>query len=73
MCAIFRPKMVHLHRTKKILVKVINITFIYILSPFIVQNSKKNLIADPKLTGCATFGPRMAHFCSNKTFFRRPV
>ena len=58
---------------KNILVKVINITFIYILSPFIVQNSKKNLIADPELTGCAIFGPRMAHFCSNKTFFRKPV
>ena len=42
--------------------KIINITLIYLLAPFIVQNFKKILPADPELWGCAIFGPKMAHF-----------
>ena len=42
--------------------KIINIIFIYLLAPFIVQNFKKILPADPELWGCAIFGPKMAHF-----------
>ena len=42
--------------------KIINIILIYLLAPFIVQNFKKILPADPELWGCAIFGPKMAHF-----------
>ena len=33
----------------------------YLLAPFILQNFKKILRADPELWGCAIFGPKMAH------------
>ena len=33
----------------------------YLLAPFILQNFKKILRADPELQGCATFWPKMAH------------
>ena len=42
--------------------KIINIILIYLLAPFIGQNLKKILPADPELWGCAIFGPKMAHF-----------
>ena len=42
--------------------KIINIILIYLLAPFIVQNFKKILPADPELWGCAIFGPKMTHF-----------
>ena len=59
---IFGPKMVHLPQTKKFfLKKIINIIFIYLLAPFIVQNFKKSLTADPELSGCISFGPKIAH------------
>ena len=38
------------------------IILIYLLAPFIVQNLKKLLPADPELWGCAFFGPKMTHF-----------
>ena len=38
------------------------IIFIYLLAPFIVQNFKNILLADPELWGCAIFEPEMAHF-----------
>ena len=41
-----------------------NIIFIYLLSPFIAQNFKKILTVDPVM---------MHHFCSNESFFRKPV
>ena len=41
--------------------KIINIILILLLAPFIVQNFKKILLADPEL-GCSIFGPKMAHF-----------
>ena len=42
--------------------KIIDITLIYLLAPFIVQNFKKILPADPELWGCTISGPKMAHF-----------
>ena len=41
--------------------KIINIIFIYLLAPFILQNFKTILRVDPDLRGCAIFGPKMAH------------
>ena len=38
--------------------KIINITLIYLLAPFIVQNIKKILPANPELWGCAIFGSK---------------
>ena len=46
---------------KFFLVKTINITFIYLLVLFIVQNLKKTLGADPELWGCTIFWPKMIH------------
>ena len=46
---------------KFFLKKIINIIFIYLLAPFIVQNLKKSLTADPELWGCISFGPKIAH------------
>ena len=50
--------------------KIINITLIYLLAPFIVQNFRKILPADPELWGCAIFDPKMAHF-SKWEFFQK--
>ena len=41
--------------------KTTNKIFMYLLTPFILQNFKKILRADPELWGCAIFGPKMAH------------
>ena len=40
----------------------------YLLAPFIMQNLKKILGADPKLWGCAIFGPKIAHLSWTKFF-----
>ena len=40
----------------------------YLLAPFILQNLKRILTADPELSGCAIFGHKMAHL-SRKFFF----
>ena len=40
----------------------------YLLAPFILQNFKKILRADPELWGCAIFGPKMAHLSWTKFF-----
>ena len=42
-------------------------------APFIGQNLKKILPADPELQGCAIFGPKLAHFLKWELFFRKPV
>ena len=47
---------------KIFLEKIISIIFIYLLAPFIAQNLKQILAANPELQGCAIFGPKMAHF-----------
>ena len=38
----------------------------YLLAPFILQNFKKILRADPELWGCAIFGTKMAHLSWTK-------
>ena len=48
--------------TQIFFLKIINIILIYLLLPFIVQNFKKILPADPELWELAIFGPKMAHF-----------
>ena len=40
----------------------------HILAPFILQNFKKILRADPDLWGCAIFGPKMTHLTWTKIF-----
>ena len=42
--------------------KTITIILSYLLAPFIGQNFKKILPADPELRGRAIYGPKMAHF-----------
>ena len=46
---------------KKKFFENINIIFIYLLAPFIVQSFKKILTADAELWWCAIFGPKIAH------------
>ena len=62
-CIIFEPKMVHLLQTKYFffLKKIIDIIFIYLLAPFVVQDFKQILTADPELWGCISFEPKIAH------------
>ena len=45
----------------------------YLLAPFILQNFKKILRADPELWGCAIFGPKMAHLSWTKFFWYKPL
>ena len=52
--------------------KVINITLIYLLAPFTVQNFKKILPSNPELWGCTIFGQKWP-ISLNENFFRRPV
>ena len=47
--------------------------FMYLLAPFILQNFEKILRDDPKLWGCATFGPKMAHLSWTKSFWFKPL
>ena len=54
--------------------EIINITLIYLLDPFILQNFWKTFPAYPELWGCAIFGPKMTHFPKwDFFFFRKPV
>ena len=46
---------------KLFLKHVINIIFIYLLAPFIVQTLKKILTVDPKLWRCTIFVTKMVH------------
>ena len=41
--------------------KIIDIIFIYLLAPFVVQNFKQILTADPEFWGCISFGRKIAH------------
>ena len=45
----------------------------YLLAPFILQNFKKILRADPELWGCAIFRPKMAHLSWTKFFWYKPL
>ena len=53
--------------------KTTNKIFMYLLAPFILQNFKKILRADPELWGCAIFGPKMAHLSWTKFFWYKPL
>ena len=48
--------------------KTTNKVFMYLLAPFILQNLKKIIRANPELWGCAIFGPKMAHLPGTKFF-----
>ena len=48
--------------TQIFFLKINNITLIYLLATFIVQNVKKILPADPELWGCTIFEPKVARF-----------
>ena len=45
----------------------------YLLAPFILENFKKILRADPELWGYAIFGPKMAHLSWSKKFWNKPL
>ena len=62
-CAIFGPKMVHLPQFIYLFIflKIINITLIFLLASFIMQNFKK-FFQWIQLWGCTFFGPKMTHF-----------
>ena len=65
--------MVHLPQTRLLLEKNINIIIIYLLAPFMVQNFKKILTANPELWGCPIcFGPKMTHF-PRQEFLGKPI
>ena len=53
--------------------KIIKIILTCLLAPFIGQNSKKILPADPELWGCTICGPKMGHFLKWEFFFRKPA
>ena len=59
-CAIFGPKIVHLPQIY--FWKIINIILIHLLAPFIVQNFKNILTAEPELL-------RMCHFWAQNSPF----
>ena len=45
----------------------------YLLAPFILQNLKKILRADPELWGCAIFRPKMTHSSWTIFFWYKPL
>ena len=45
----------------------------YLLVPFILQNFKKNLTADPDLWRCAIFEPKMTHLSWTKLFLVQTI
>ena len=48
--------------------------FMYLLAPFILQNFKKIRTANPELSGCAIFGPKMAHLSwTTNLFLYKPL
>ena len=53
--------------------KIINVIFIYLLAPFILQNFEKILKANPDLRGCSTFGCKIPQFVLNKIFWYKPL
>ena len=49
--------------------KTINKIFFYLLAPFILQNFKKIIWANPKLWGCGIFRSKMAHLSWREFFW----
>ena len=62
------PQMIFFLKKKKT-----NKIFKYLLATFILQNFKNILRADPELSGCAIFGPKMAHLSYTKLFWYKPL
>ena len=69
-CAIFGAKMVHLPQF--FFGKKINIIFIYLLAPFIVQNFKNFLHRIQSYEDVPFWDPKWST-CPNENFFRKPV
>ena len=65
--------MVHLPQTIFFWKKIIKIILIYQLAPFILQNFKKVLKANPDLRGCSTRSPKIPQFVLNKFFGYKPL
>ena len=53
--------------------KTTNKISMYLLAPFILQNLKKILRADPELWGCAIFRPKMTHSSWTIFFWYKPL
>ena len=70
-CAIFGPKMAHLLQFFFFFLKNINIVLIYLLAPFIVQHSKKNLRS--RVKRMCNFWVQNDPFPQIRIFFRKPV
>ena len=52
----------HLRQNENLFRETINIIFMYLLAPFIVENFKESLEADPKLCGSIVLGPKWPIF-----------
>ena len=50
-----------------------NKIFMYLLAPFILQNFKRILRADPELSGCAIFVHKMVHLSWTNFFWYKPL
>ena len=50
-----------------------NKIFMHLLAPFILQNFKIILWADPELPGCAIFSQKMVHLSWTNFFWYKPV
>ena len=59
--------------TKVFLVKTINITFMYLLAPFTVQNFEKNAWSGSTVMRMHHFWAQKGPFAPNKNFFIKPV
>ena len=59
------PKWIFLSKNNKI--------FMYLWAPFILQNFKRILRADPELSGCAIFGHKMTHLSWTIFFWCKPL
>ena len=44
-----------------------------LLAPFIVQNCKTIIAADPELWGSAILGPKLAHLLQTKSFWKKSI
>ena len=49
--------------------KTTNKIFMHLLGPFVLQNFKKILRADPELRRCSILGPKMTHLSWTKSFW----
>ena len=69
----FRPKWFICLKQTFFLKKTINIIFICLLAPFILQNFKEILRANLELWGCTIFGSKIPQFAPSKSFWYKPL